>query len=98
MDLRSAGHEPIVMAHMALAAAHDASAPALDFAAVYDAHFDFVWRNLRRLGVVGAGLDDAAQDVFVVVHRRLAELGDGVSIAAWLYHLSRLPAQRSGRG
>jgi RNA polymerase sigma-70 factor (ECF subfamily) len=41
-----------------------------DLRALYDAHIAFVWRNLRRLGVPEAQLDDAAQEVFLVVHRR----------------------------
>ena len=46
--------------------------PALsaEFEALYHAHFDFVWRTLRRFGVSEAALDDATQDVFVVMHRR----------------------------
>jgi RNA polymerase sigma-70 factor (ECF subfamily) len=41
-----------------------------DLRALYDAHIAFVWRNLRRLGVPETQLDDAAQEVFLVVHRR----------------------------
>ncbi|MCA9662992.1 MAG: hypothetical protein KC486_31950, partial [Myxococcales bacterium] len=33
------------------------------FAALYDAHFDFVWRVLRRQGIYGAATEDAAQEV-----------------------------------
>ena len=36
------------------------AAPAIDFVAVYRAHFAFVWRSLRRLGVAEHALDDAA--------------------------------------
>jgi RNA polymerase sigma-70 factor (ECF subfamily) len=50
-----------------------ADAPAVDVTALYDAHVAFVWRNLRRLGVAPANLDDATQDVFLVVHRRIAD-------------------------
>src|SRR5258706_322677 len=39
-----------------------------------DVHFDFVWRTLRRLGVPASDLDDAAQQVFVVVNRKLAAI------------------------
>ena len=35
------------------------------------AHFDFVWRLLRRLGVPQAELDDSAQRVFVIATQRL---------------------------
>ncbi|HTU57497.1 MAG TPA: sigma-70 family RNA polymerase sigma factor, partial [Polyangiales bacterium] len=62
---------------------------ALEFDAVYEEHFDFVWRNLRRLGVREGELRDAAQDAFLVVHRRLAQF-DGVgSVRAWLYSIVR---------
>ena len=39
-------------------------------AKIYESHFGFVWRNLRRLGVADGQLEDAAQDVFLTVHRR----------------------------
>jgi len=38
---------------------------------IVTAHFDVVWRSLRRLGVPEASLDDAAQQVFIVVARKL---------------------------
>jgi RNA polymerase sigma-70 factor (ECF subfamily) len=38
--------------------------------ALYETRLHFVWRNLRRLGVPPQQLEDAAQDVFLVVHRR----------------------------
>jgi RNA polymerase sigma-70 factor (ECF subfamily) len=37
---------------------------------LFDSHLPFVWRNLRRLGVPESLVEDAAQDVFLVVHRR----------------------------
>ena len=40
-------------------------------------HFDFVWRLLRRLGVPAADVDDAAQQVFIVGTRRLADILPG---------------------
>jgi RNA polymerase sigma-70 factor, ECF subfamily len=39
--------------------------------AVVDAHFDFIWRVLRRLGVPQAGVDDATQRVFVVAAAKI---------------------------
>ncbi len=59
------------------------------FAALYNDQFAFVWRNLRRLGVPEAGLRDAAQDVFLVVHRRLREFEGHGSVQAWLYSILR---------
>jgi RNA polymerase sigma-70 factor (ECF subfamily) len=58
---------------------------ALDFDAVYDACFDFVWRNARRLGVPEAQVDDAVQEVFLVVHRRLAEFEGRSSVKTWVF-------------
>jgi RNA polymerase sigma-70 factor, ECF subfamily len=42
--------------------------------AMVDAHFDFVWRSLRRLGVPAADVDDCAQQVFLVASRKLEDL------------------------
>ena len=42
--------------------------------ALVNDHFDFVWRLLRRLGVPEADVDDAAQQVFIVGTRRLADI------------------------
>jgi RNA polymerase sigma-70 factor (ECF subfamily) len=47
------------------------------FRAIVDENFDAVWRALRRLGVVEASADDAAQQVFLVAARRLEEIVAG---------------------
>jgi RNA polymerase sigma-70 factor (ECF subfamily) len=63
-----------------------ASAPAAPtFDAVFDAHGPYVMRTLRCLGVPANELDDACQEVFVVVHRRLPELSSPSALKAWLY-------------
>jgi RNA polymerase sigma-70 factor (ECF subfamily) len=59
-----------------------------DFDAIYQTHYPFVWRTLQRLGVPPAAADDAAQDTFVVVHRRLADLQPGASVKAWLFGIA----------
>ena len=56
--------------------------------ALYRDHFAFVWTNLRRLGVPRPYLEDAAQDVFIVVHRRRATF-DGKSTRGWLFGIVR---------
>jgi len=38
------------------------------------AHFDFVWRSLRRLGLSAEDADDGAQEVFVVASRKLSSI------------------------
>ncbi len=57
----------------------------MNFKEVYDAHFAFVWRSLRRLRVPEASLNDALQDVFVVVHRRIADFEGRAKITTWLF-------------
>jgi RNA polymerase sigma-70 factor (ECF subfamily) len=64
-----------------------ASVPAFD--EVYQAHVRFVWRTVRSFGVAEAQLEDAVQDVFVVVHRRLAEFAGRARIETWLFAIAR---------
>jgi RNA polymerase sigma-70 factor (ECF subfamily) len=45
--------------------------------ALFSAYYDLVWRFIRRLGVPREAVDDAAQDAFVVVARRLADIEPG---------------------
>ena len=59
-----------------------------DFDAFYREHFAHVWRLLRRLGVRESSLDDAAQDVFLVVHRRRADFDPARSARAWVYGIA----------
>ena len=54
------------------------------FSAVYHDHFDFVWGSARALGVPPAALDDAVQEIFVVVHRRLAEFEGRSTLRTWI--------------
>ncbi len=69
-----------------------------DFTALYDQHLDFVWRNLRALGVPVADVEDAAQDTFVVAYRRRGDFHTGASMRAWLYGIARRVAYRQRRG
>src|SRR3954452_10421913 len=82
----------------ALAAPLDAAVPAaLTFEEVYAQHVGFVWRVLRSLGVPPAQLEDAAQDVFVVVHRRLPEFEGRAAITTWLFAIVRKVAPKYSR-
>jgi RNA polymerase sigma-70 factor (ECF subfamily) len=94
MEPDIAGHETSVTGSSALwmpiaAVATEARVEPLDFTTVYDQQFAFVWRSLRRLGVPDRLLDDAAQDVFIVVHRRLGEFEGRASIKSWLFAIAR---------
>jgi len=60
-----------------------------EFEGFYREHFPFVWRTIRRLGVQGAAVDDVAQEVFVVVHRRLGEFEGRSSAKTWLFGVVR---------
>jgi RNA polymerase sigma-70 factor (ECF subfamily) len=64
-------------------------AAAPSFEEVYAEHFEFVWRNLRRLGVAEGALRDSAQEVFLIVHRRLREFEGRGTLRAWLYSILR---------
>jgi RNA polymerase sigma-70 factor (ECF subfamily) len=58
------------------------------FRSIYEEHVAFVWRNLRRLGVRDAEVDDCTQEVFVVAHRRFLEYQDrGHGPRAWLFQI-----------
>jgi RNA polymerase sigma-70 factor (ECF subfamily) len=70
-------------ADAAAGAEAEAARPA-SFDAIYETYFDFVWRNVRRLGVPDALVDDAVQDVFIFVHRRRSDFVHG-SFRAWLF-------------
>lgn len=56
-----------------------------DLAALFDAQAAYVGRTLRCLGVRDHELSDALQEVFLVVHRRLAELEKPSALRSWLY-------------
>ena len=74
-------------------------APAPSFERVYRDGFAFVWSTLLRLGVPRAAVEDATQDVFVVVHRRLADFeGRGAGLRSWLFTIVRRVAYRHRRG
>jgi RNA polymerase sigma-70 factor (ECF subfamily) len=59
------------------------------FGEVYEAHFDFVWRSARRLGVPAASLDDVVQDVFVTVYRRLPDFEARSQLKTWIFGILR---------
>jgi RNA polymerase sigma-70 factor (ECF subfamily) len=65
----------------------------LSFEAVYKAHFPFVWRCASALGVPEANLDDAVQEVFVVVHRKLGSFEPESALKSWLFGITRRVAK-----
>ena len=73
---RDGSNGPAALTLQMPAVAHALETPAdepgvLSFDEVYAENVAFVWRVLRTFGVTDAQIEDAVQDVFVVVHRRL---------------------------
>lgn len=96
-DEAQSGHqEDVLLAMQSVqipAAVAKARPIALQFRDIYDDHFNFVYRSARRLGVHERSLDDATQDVFIVVHRRLADFEGRSGIKTWLYGITRRVAK-----
>ena len=57
----------------------------LDVRTIFEKHGQFVWLCLQRHGVRPADLDDVAQDVFLIVHRRLHTLTPKTRVTTWLF-------------
>lgn len=60
------------------------------------AHFAYVWRLLRRLGLSDSDADDAAQQAFLIASRRLDDIQPG-SERAFLYKAAVHTAYKSRR-
>jgi RNA polymerase sigma-70 factor (ECF subfamily) len=59
------------------------------FGTLYDEHVDFVWRTVRRLGVPAGNDEDAVQDVFLTVHRKLGDFEGRSSMKTWLFGIAQ---------
>jgi RNA polymerase sigma-70 factor (ECF subfamily) len=65
--------------------------------ALYRDYVQFVWRTVKRLGVEPAQLDDAVQEVFIVVHRQLGHYEPRTTPRAWLFSIARRVASNQRR-
>jgi RNA polymerase sigma-70 factor (ECF subfamily) len=65
------------------AAAGDAAA----FRLLFDGQFDFVLRACRRLGLSAEDAEDAAQETFIIAHRKLAAFSEG-RLSTWLFQIA----------
>jgi RNA polymerase sigma-70 factor (ECF subfamily) len=95
MDPRTPVHSVEVLGVSSLPRAGEdptSAAPGLaeptSFAEVYDSYFPYIWRSVSRLGVPPAHVDDVVQEVFVVVHRKLARFEGRSSMKTWLYGIA----------
>lgn len=59
-----------------------------DFREVYEARFHDVLRWIRAMGGRDEDLDDLAQEVFIIVRRKL-ESFDGQNLNGWLYRITQ---------
>lgn len=60
----------------------------IDFATTYRDHLEYVWHSLRRLAVPAADLEDVAHEVFLVVHRKLADYDPSRPLRPWLFGIA----------
>lgn len=67
------------------------------FEAVFREHAPYVWRLLRRLGVREADVEDACQEVFLVVHKKLAGVRAGSPLRTWIYAITTRVASEQRR-
>jgi RNA polymerase sigma-70 factor (ECF subfamily) len=58
-----------------------------DFVTLYNTWYEVVTGWLQTLGAPVADIEDLAQDVFLVVRRRLCDF-DGRNVAGWLFRIS----------
>jgi RNA polymerase sigma-70 factor (ECF subfamily) len=65
--------------------------------ALYREHFEFVWRNARRLGASDDWVDDAVHEVFLVATRRLSEFEGRSSPGTWLFAITFRIVKRLAR-
>jgi RNA polymerase sigma-70 factor, ECF subfamily len=55
------------------------------FRAIYDRDFDYVWHSLRRLGIPARDLPDVTHDVFLKLHKSLANYDTSRPFRPWLF-------------
>lgn len=60
----------------------------MTLAALYEAQLDWVIATLRRLGVRDAEVDDAAHELFLVVHRKLDAYDATRPLRPWLFGIA----------
>lgn len=83
------GAAEVAVAEVAAAGGQEAVAPLPSFDEVYEAHFEFVWRSLRLLGIPAESLEDAVQDTFSVVSRQLGTFEGRSQLSTWLFQILR---------
>ena len=83
--------------HAASARSPQSGGHSWEFDDIYAQYLDFVWRCLRSLGVPERALDDAVQEVVIVVHRSLGRFRGDSLLRTWLYGIVRNVAYKQAR-
>lgn len=60
----------------------------VDFEQLYEAHFDYVYHSLRRLGAAPSDLEDLTQEVFMVTYRKLSTYDPQRPLKPWLFGIA----------
>lgn len=70
-----------------------------DIEQVYRAYVGYVFRLIQRFGIGRDEVEDATQEVFIIVHRRLPEFDPGRgAMKTWLFAIARGVAANRRRG
>jgi RNA polymerase sigma-70 factor (ECF subfamily) len=100
LDRLSRGHPQSVSGATATARAVPDEAPdqrSVELTALFQAQLDFVWRVLRRLGVIESEIEDSVQEVFLVVAHKLHDYEERGALRAWLFAIARQVASHARR-
>jgi RNA polymerase sigma-70 factor (ECF subfamily) len=62
--------------------------PVLVFEEIFREHFEFVYKKAARLGGPSIDAEDAAQEVFLVVSRKLDTFDGTSQVTTWLYGIT----------
>ena len=60
----------------------------VDFEALYEREFSYVWRTLQRLGIPRRDLEDVAHDVLLVAYRRRRDYDPSRPLRPWLFGIA----------
>ena len=66
-----------------------AKQPPQSLVSLHAEHGGFVWATLQRFGIQQPDLEDAFQDVFIVVQRRLPSFDWACPVTTWLFAICR---------
>lgn len=69
------------------AASHEKASREAVWREIYDTHWPWVYRLLRRIGGRDIDPEDATQDVFVAVVRKLPEFEGRAALKTWIYRI-----------